>query len=491
MKIFRHMGLTLFVMGAFFIAAQAEAIEETNSKAKQKKDWNFMVYMVNNNNLYSEGLGNFRQMAHVGSSDFMDILIQMDKQGEHAFWRFWLDKNDPVLLEGGDDTTSSGTPQNLYDFFKESITERPAKAYLLDLWNHGAGIKDPHIWGRKIINYRDDLFVFDPLTKKLHINREMPYNKMWHSALRERRGIAFNDQAKEYLTNQDLKECLDQICSELLGGRKIDILAMDACHMAMLEIAYQVKNAAQYIVASEEVEPGSGYNYTKVLSPFADGSMSAREFCEHIVSCYKEEYDGTIADYTQSAMNLECITMVANHLSVVSNALKDLLEKGGKKAVKAIRNLRMNDQMMTEFVDVDYVDLGHFLESLIEVAQEMLQSNDKWFSWPFVSDAEGVTTPETEGTNVWDVVIQESEACLKALKEFAFANVCGMNLSHACGVSIYFPVKKIDTSYEKTEFAKDTTWLNFLKAFVKSRFADSESPVGIPNQVVRKDEVGA
>jgi hypothetical protein len=486
MKIFQSIGLTAFVVSAFFVAAQADDPAVVSETSKTKKDWNFMVYMVNNNNLYSEGLGNFRQMAHVGSSEFMDILIQMDKQGEQAFWRFWLAQGEPVVLEGGDNTASSGTPQNLYDFFKESMTERPAKAYLLDLWNHGAGIKDPHIWGRKIINYRDDLFVFDPLTKKLHINREMPYNKMWHSALRERRGIAFNDQAKEYLTNQDLKNCLDQISSELLGGKKIDILAMDACHMAMLEIAYQVKDAASYIVASEEVEPGSGYNYAKVLSPFAEASMTTRGFCQHIVDAYKDEYDGTIADYTQSAMDLSCIEGVTKHLSFVASALKDVLEKGGKKAVKAIHNLRMNDQMMTEFVDVDYIDLGHFLESLIEVSHDMLESNDKWFTWPFTANTENEDVSMAENLNVWEVIIKESDACLKNLKEFVFANVCGMNLSHASGVSIYFPVKKIDTSYEKTEFAKDTTWLPFLKAFVQSRFIDTESPVGMPHKTGRK-----
>src|ERR1700681_4764617 len=71
------------------------------------------------------------------------------------------------------------------------------------------------------------------------------------------RAIAFDDQAKDFLDNMELKRALGEM--KKLLGRPLDIIGFDACLMAMLEVNYQIMATARYAVGSEEEEPGNGW----------------------------------------------------------------------------------------------------------------------------------------------------------------------------------------------------------------------------------------
>ena len=51
-----------------------------------------------------------------------------------------------------------------------------------------------------------------------------------------------------------LSYALSQIKDVL--GQKIDLVGMDACLMAMVEVAYEIKDYVNILVASQETEPG-------------------------------------------------------------------------------------------------------------------------------------------------------------------------------------------------------------------------------------------
>ena len=87
-------------------------------------------------------------------------------------------------------------------------------------------------------------------------------------------------------------------------GNKIAILGFDACLMNMLEIAHHLQNQVEFLVGSQEVEPGDGWPYDRVLEA-VNGNYSPRRLAGMIVDAY-------IADYrrrgqqnvTQSAIDL-------------------------------------------------------------------------------------------------------------------------------------------------------------------------------------------
>src|SRR5690606_2318191 len=54
------------------------------------------------------------------------------------------------------------------------------------------------------------------------------------------------------------------------SGLAVDLVGFDACLMANLEVASVLKPHARYLVASEELEPGHGWNYGPIVQALAD-----------------------------------------------------------------------------------------------------------------------------------------------------------------------------------------------------------------------------
>jgi hypothetical protein len=430
-------------------------------------EWNFMTYMANNNNLYRYGMANFRQMVQAGSNKNMNLLLQMDSLGQKEISRFFIDQNNAKLIESVTNTATSfsGTPINLYEFAGWGTTSFPAQKTCLVLWNHGAGIKDPNIWGRMLMRWRDDLFVLNKKTGLLELDRTLN-TRTAQKELFKKRGIAFNEAAEAYLTNDDLKNSLEAICQDFLGGQKIPVLAMDACHMAMAEVGSQVKNSVSIMVASEEVEPGTGWDYKLALAAF-DQPATEKAVASSFVSAYATQYSAANGDYTQSAIDLSFCGALEANVSRLANALIELIDSNGQPGFKIIRDLRFSRSATTEFFDTDYIDLGHLYKSLLSRAQNVIDGKFSFFSTPL---------PQPE---IAVIVCKEiGNACaegLMILQDMVIANAAGKNLKEASGLSIYFPASSIHPSYAKTVFAQNTTWPAFLDKFIKTRFKKVQS----------------
>jgi hypothetical protein len=122
------------------------------------------------------------------------------------------------------------------------------------------------------------------------------------------RGIAFDDDAQDFLDNIELKRVLAKLTKRL--KRKFDILGMDACLMSMAEVSYQLRDAADFTVGSQEEEPGDGWPYDRVLKALAaKPSMSPRDLSKTIVHEYLQSY-GADEGVTQSAVDLTRIDEV-------------------------------------------------------------------------------------------------------------------------------------------------------------------------------------
>jgi hypothetical protein len=460
-----------FFLQRYMIAVLATtavyAAGETDSKPNnvQPKAWNFMAYMCNNNNLHKYAVRNFQQMSRSGSSSFVNSLLQMDVYGQKAITRYYIERYKPKIAQEVTNTATSfsGTPKNLYEFVQWGVKNYPAKKICLVLSNHGTGIKDPRVWGRALMQIRDKLFVLNPTTGLLELDRKNACNKSFLNALENNekdRGIAFNEEAQVYLTNEDLRDALDAIKKDLLSDKKIDVLALDACYMSMIEIASQVKNVALFMVGSQEVEPGTGYNYQFALEPLMTKDLPQSDLAAHIVASYGKEYMDTVGDFTQSAINLSYIDdaeIAINHLSA---ALIELLTIDQVNAFKILNDIRINRSYTTEFLDTDYIDLMHFLQSFLALSNECCPHSDK--------DAISLLADKNSVQKLWRNVREITRDCIAALERIIIANISGRNLVKAHGLSIYFPKTIIRPSYYKTEFAKATMWPAFLKKFLST-----------------------
>jgi len=443
-----------------------------------KKNWTFIVYIAADNDLRSFAARNIKQMADVGSNNNINIVVQLDIRitGNKKITRRYYIEQNKILHVNSDDATSqkmdSGDHRTLVSCCKWAIENYPADNYALILWNHGTGIIDPET-GR-IIN-PSTLFALNPENNKLELDRTVefldfinqPCPEDKHNNANEQdtneylpqetllfkenplddpdRGICWDDSTGNYLTNQKLNAALSEVCNTLLGGKKLNIIGFDACLMAMLEVANITKNYAHIMIGSEEVELGAGWPYEKVLAPFGNGTLSQKAFAQHIVEAYHEVYSKITNDYTQSAIDLDNIDTLEENTSLVATLLLDCLKLQKNSSVKNAIQASRSKLLCTHFDEPSYVDLHHLYTNLL--------ANLKHFT---------LTGPEQTKQQLGQA-LQEGQ---KLIKQLVIANRAGKNLSLAQGISIYFPERRIHSSYRKTMFAAKNKWINFISQYL-------------------------
>ena len=191
------------------------------------------------------------------------------------------------------------------------------------------------------------------------------------------------------------------------GGVTFDFVGFDACLMATLETALMLTNHADYLIASEETEPGVGWYYTDWLTALGeDTSMPTIEIGKNIV----DDFVDTCASQcrgqktTLSVVDLAELEMtVPEDLKEFSKSASELIQNNEYKTVS---DARYNTREFAQSSAIDQVDLVH-------LAQNM-------------------------GT-------EEGEALAESLLGAVKYNRTSSNMTNAYGLSIYFPYKKVSS----------------------------------------------
>jgi hypothetical protein len=421
-------------------------------KANTIRNWTIMVYLAGDNNLDSAGVVDLNEMKRVGTTDRVAVIAQFDRAGSKgATVRYCLRKGTPVAKDAVQTLgeTNMGDPKVLEDFVTWGVTNYPADHYLLVLWNHGAGWDDANL-------YQGDVFsgAAPPVSRKkqpvvtrraaagakpigfaqaragLSRTRRALFSTTVEAAVKQR-GIAFDDQARDFLDNIELKKVMARIKKKL--SRKIDILGMDACLMSMVEVAYQMRDVADFSVGSEETEPGDGWPYDRILKSLAaKPTMTPKDLSKTIVSQYLASYK-TGDNVTQSAMQLAALKPLAAAVDGLAKALRNILADTASRT--ALINARAKVQEYSRPYD-DYCDLLDICDLI-----------DK-----------GINNPAVQ------------TACAAVKQAVGVAVVAtgykGPAVDNSRGVSIYFPKRKLSPLYKTLDFTKQSKWDEFLMAYL-------------------------
>ena len=187
---------------------------------------------------------------------------------------------------------------------------------------------------------------------------------------------------------------------------KFDFIGFDACLMATLENALMLDNYADYMIASEETEPGVGWYYTNWLTALsADTGMSTVELGQKIVDDFVETCDSRCPGQKTplSVVDLaELSYTVPDKLRDFASGTSRLMQSGDYQTVSDARS------GAREFSSnkIDQVDLCHLAYNL--------------------------------GTD-------ESKALASTLREAVKYNRTCSSISNAYGISVYFPYRKTST----------------------------------------------
>jgi cysteine peptidase C11 family protein len=393
--------------------------------------WTWLVYMAGDNNLEGFGRADLAEMKRVGSTDDVNVVVQFDTE-ESGAARFLVQKDGLRTIEempGVD----CGDPAVLTRFLKWGMTAFPASHYLLDVWNHGSG------WERLPPDYDyDAIRALKPSAARgRHQLRRALFRttvKKIHKRTANARAIAIDCGSQDYLDNQELREAVSRA---LPNGRKLDILGCDACLMNMLEVAYEMKDTARFMVGSEETEPVDGWPYAEILDRLvARPSTEPVELARIIVAEYARYYRSREESVTQSALDLGRIATIAAAVDELADSLCRSIDD-----VAGVVSLARDRAQ--KFDMPEYVDLGDLAS---ELARRL----------PHRSDVQAATSKIKAGLALGDP------------DSFVVESVTwGHKMARATGVSIYLP-RQADYApdYKDLLFSAEHRWKGFLEALV-------------------------
>ena len=195
-------------------------------KGKGKDTVTVMVYLCGSDleSEHSMATADLNEMLHANLDDSkVNIVVET---GGAKKWnnsvisnktnqRYRVTSRGLQVLDKNVGKKSMVDPNTLVDFIQFCAKNYPANRYMLILWDHGGGAIS---------------------------------------------GYGYDQTASGTMTLDKINNALKK------GGVKFDFIGFDACLMATLETAVVTEPYADYLIASEEAEPGTGWYYTNWLS---------------------------------------------------------------------------------------------------------------------------------------------------------------------------------------------------------------------------------
>ena len=156
-----------------------------------------------------------------------------------------------------------------------------------------------------------------------------------------------------------------------LEGKNIDLLAFDGSYMGLLEVSYELREVASYLVATQSTITDGGFAYDLLAgSLVARPQISPLELAETMVNNYAAFYESDFA--TLSACDLSRIGEVGQTFCRVSELLVDQM-KDHRTIIAPARDhseIGLNNAIL----DSEYLhDLNIFFTDLLAIPDPALQ----------------------------------------------------------------------------------------------------------------------
>ena len=269
--------ITIIVTGIFIY-------RNTNSNKKT-----LFIYMCGSNLETKQGLAskNIDELLTANVGDNINIVIET---GGAKTWRSHdIDNNSLQRYEIKDgnlilldtlDNSNMGNEETLTDFLKWGLENYKTNHNMLILWDHGAGPTKGMCF--------DENYNFDGLS--------LP-------------------EIRTAFENANLKN-------------KFDIIGLDACLMGSIETATYIQDFANYMIASEEIEPSGGWNYKELSEAYATNSdllEVGKIVCDtYMEKCTvnKKDYFATLSVFDLSYTN-EMLEQFDYAIDIINSSIKD------------------------------------------------------------------------------------------------------------------------------------------------------------------------
>ncbi|MDQ7826091.1 MAG: clostripain-related cysteine peptidase [Candidatus Eremiobacteraeota bacterium] len=390
-------------------AGDSVQLGKSRQNEQPKAKWLIMNYVAADCNLEPYQVRNVDNMELAGSDPTTHILTQLDRgrnpsdiDGGWANCRRLYVTKDEVPDQLGSKTLQDmgavdmSNPKTLTDFIVWGVKNYPAQNVALILNDHGGGFT----------------------------------------------GAMADDSDGGFMSTPQLKQALAD--AEAITGKKIDIVGFDACLMAEAEVAHELKDNANILLASEESESGPGWTYSPML-----GGKTLTEALERMRLM---KLDATPAEFAKIVVDV---------------------------------NKQHNDDIPT-FSALDLTKMNEFTGSANTLAEAIIASKDKTAIKSAIKTAENYGsgyTPYKDLRDAYDMadkivksksitdenVKNAAKGMMEAVNTMVIANESNpQSYPDSHGISIYTPTTVGASGpgygYKNLGFAKDTKWDEMLSS---------------------------
>lgn len=369
--------------------------------------WTIVAYMAGNNNLdYSQNINSFvvedlQEMELIGSTDDVNIIaiISSLKSGGDANVHYIEYHPDEV----GDNISSTileawgqkdmSDPETLEDFIELALDEYPADRYMLIIDNHGGG------WA----------------------------------------GACTDDNAGGLpMKIAEMRQAINQ--ADVSGwDNQFDIVLFHACLMASAEVAYGLRDCADWMLACQFVMPMESILSSEIWleTLTEDATIEPVDLCREIAQSVKNRAIARGNITHMSVLDLSLATSLASRVGDLADVLPATPDyQYWNEVLDAWYNTHV-----TDYDDPSQIDLREFINNLLDE--------------PNIGSDGGIVDEKAQ--EVLDVI--------NDMVDYTTTNAIGIPRG---GMNIYFPylVEQWDGEYSNTDFA-DSNWDTFVSYFIQ------------------------
>ena len=238
--------------------------------AQVDQGWTIYVYLCGSDLETNSGLAsvNLEQMVGASASNKIRYVVECGGSESWAYEGVDASKLERLVIADGAVTKAESQPikdmgdaSTLEDFLTWGMRSYPSEHMGVILWDHGGGAVG---------------------------------------------GVCFDERSDDGLSLAKLDSALRNTFSH--AWKKFDFIGFDACLMSTIEVANVCATYADYLYASQEVEPGTGWDYDAIgeflaKNPNADGAALGRIVADSYVARSDDMDSATFAVTRLSAVD--------------------------------------------------------------------------------------------------------------------------------------------------------------------------------------------
>ena len=286
---------------------------EDNPLVPVESERSVLIYMAAENNLSSFADTNLADIKQSSKSlkDNQNLIVYVDRRDIKPYM---ARVKDGVLVDSvAMEESSSADPAVMENVIRQMRTKYPAKSYGLVLWGHCTG------W--------------------LFSNDSIPY------AGTRAYGVDLNPQ-RHWMNMPSMARAI----AKGMNQEKLKFVFGDCCNLNCIEVAYELRNAAEYVIGSPAEIPDSGAPNKLIMSDLFSQSdnfyqLLIDDYYNHYIKAFKERPNyyynlmpGDLEGYSEplSAIRTSALEELAQ---ATANLLSTIPEKLGPEGKLGLENV--------------------------------------------------------------------------------------------------------------------------------------------------------